>query len=158
MRLRFFFTLALLPSLSSAQFGTEIELVGARHRAEVACFAGSVAGVGAGAGVAAFADDKEGKGYVVMGLVAGVPALCVPYRLAAGGAQDAYLNRIEAALRAQSPEAKISIVPSGSLKQNAVEAVYPDGTRIVFSQDPGVIEIKTILNRSGEVAAKKAFF
>lgn len=158
-KVRLLLFLALLPSLAWPKFGTEIELVGARHRAELGCLLGSGAAVVAalplGAG-AYFSENEETT--VAAGIAGGTPVFCYGLYKARGKANLAYLRLLEAEIKRRTPSAEITHEPSGTLKQDALYVKYEDGSKIVFSQDPNVIEVKTILPDANAAATRADFF
>lgn len=156
--------LFLFPGLGFAKFGTEIELVGARHRADVACSVamgvGATAALGgaATAGVMyAFTEAETANPLMIAGLGAGATLACGARFVTAEATNVYYLKKIEDALRARSPAPRIEHVVSNALKQDALQVTYEDGSQILFTQDPNVIEIKMILADVNDAVAKKDF-
>lgn len=138
--------LATSTALGQATFGPEIELRGARHNINTGCLGGFIAGVGVqGANaVGALAQenpDPEAHGITALA-TAGGQVLCIRVSRYSDFSGKHYLKKIEDDLKRTQPDVKREWIKDGHLKTSAIRATYPDGRVIVFSQDPGVIEVK----------------
>lgn len=159
------------------KFGPEIELLGKKQKAVMLCFAAlpvSPVALGALAPSGALsvfhlvrgpeAEESGGitaeKIFAASSLTSAAVVLCAFQRTLDEKVGDGYLLRLASLLeeRAQRGELTVNWIKDGHFKRNALVVDYANGRRIIFSQDPSVMELKLPGITAADFAEYRPFY
>lgn len=148
-------------SYSETTFGPEIEFSSKKYWKGIACEGVKRIGIAGAYGTIIYgvaASEMDSDKYKVVAASAAATAACLVLRnTITNSVGSNYLDEINSDLASKSPMAQREWVQDGKAQLRALKVTYSDGTVIVFSQDPSVIEVKVPRITSRQAQQKQDF-